>query len=103
MYSVIQTLSTDRANLYTLDSIIPEHLKGNSRFIDFIEAYLQWQQTTVYSPSTIINTLSITKDVDLVADEFLHYIQREIAGPIPNVQHIDKRKLYKNITDIYLL
>ena len=102
MYSVIQTLSTDRANLYTLDSIIPEHLKGNSRFIDFIEAYLQWQQTTVYSPSTIINTLSITKDVDLVADEFLHYIQREIAGPIPNVQDIDKRKLYKNITDIYL-
>ena len=102
MPNVTQRLSTSLPDLYALDSIIPEHLKGNTRFLEFIEAYLEWQQNGIYSPGNIINTLSTTKDIDLVADEFLHYIQREVAGPIPNILGVDKRKLYKQVADIYL-
>ena len=102
MANVTQRLSTALPDLYALESIVPEHLKGNTRFLEFIEAYLQWQQASIYSPGNIINTLSTTKDIDLVADEFLNYIQKEIAGPIPNIIGLDKRKLYKQVTDIYL-
>lgn len=95
-------LSTDIINLYALDTILPEHLKGNTRFIEFIQAYFDWEQSTVYSPGTIVNTLSSVRNVDVVADEFLQYIQKEVAGPIPNIQGVDRRKLYKQIVDVYL-
>jgi hypothetical protein len=94
-------LSINTPDYYALNSIIPEHLSGNDRFLEFIETYLEWQQNTTVSPSKILNELEESRNIDLVADDFLGYLQREFAAPIPNISNVDRRKLYKQVNDIY--
>lgn len=107
MASVIQKASTTRhisvglEDLYALKSILPEHLRTNDRFIEFLEAYFEWQQSEITSPSRIINDLEDMRNIDIVADEFLGYLQREFAAPIPNIDKVDRRKLYKQVNDLY--
>lgn len=102
-YTVLtDRLGTTLPDFYTLDGVVPEHLRENARFMEFMEAYLEWQQKTVYSPANIINKLVDIKNIDNVAEEFIPYIQRSIASPIPDVAGVDRRKLYKQIVDLYL-
>lgn len=102
-YTVLtDRLKTKYPDWYSLDSILPEHLRTNDRFLEFVEAYFEWQQATPTSPANIINKLVDIKNIDNVVDEFLPYIQRSIAAPIPTVTGVDRRKLYKQITDLYL-
>ena len=102
-YTVLtDRLGTTTPDFYTLDGVVPEHLRENARFMEFMEAYLEWQQATVYSPANIINKLVDIKNIDNVAEEFIPYIQRSIASPIPDVAGVDRRKLYKQIVDLYL-
>lgn len=95
------TISTSDYDLYALESIIPEHLKDNEAFLSFIEAYFEWLQLNTSSPAFILNKLTETRDLDLVEDVFLDYIQKEYAISIPNISTIDRRKLYKQVNDIY--
>jgi hypothetical protein len=95
-------LSTNLPDLYSLHTALPEHLRDNKRFIEFIEAYFEWQQDGATSPANIINKLVDAKNIDEVADDFIQYIQREVATPIPDIQGVDKRKLYKQLSDLYL-
>lgn len=102
-YTVLtDRLGTTTPQYYVLDEVIPEHLRSNERFMEFLEAYFEWQQSTVYSPGSIINKLVDIKNIDNVAEEFLSYIQLAVAGPIPSVEGVDRRKLYKQIIDLYL-
>jgi len=102
-YTVLtDRLGTTTPQYYVLHEVIPEHLRTNERFMEFLEAYLEWQQSTVYSPGSIINKLVDIKNIDNVAEEFIPYIQRAVAGPIPAVAGVDRRKLYKQIIDLYL-
>lgn len=89
-------------DLYSLDTILPAHLRDNLRFKEFLEAYFEWQQELDTSPANIINRLVDARDIDNIADEFLGYIQREVAMPISNLDTVDRRKLYKHLTDLYL-
>ncbi len=95
-------LSTNLPDLYALQSALPEHLRDNNRFIDFIEAYFEWQQKDAISPANIINRLVDARNVDEIADEFLQFIQKEVATSIPNIRGVDRRKLYKHLSDLYL-
>lgn len=101
MYNSTSSLSTSLPDLYALDSIIPEYLKDNELFLDFIEHYLEWQQMLPNSPGRVINKLVDSRDIDRVEDIFLQYLQREYASAIPNIAKTDKRKLYKQVNDIY--
>lgn len=53
------------------------------------------------SPGRVINKLVDSRDIDRVEDIFLQYLQREYASSIPNIAKTDKRKLYKQVNDIY--
>lgn len=97
----IKRLTTKTPDLYSLESILPEHLRDNEMFIDFVEAYLEWMQDTASSPGSIINKLTDVRDIDQVEDLFIQYLQHEYAVSIPNVSRADKRKLYKQVNDIY--
>jgi hypothetical protein len=88
-------------DLYALDSILPDHLRENTQFINWIEEYLEWQQSTANSPAFIINKLNEIRDIDRVEEIFIQYLQNEYAIGIPNVAKTDKRKLYKQVNDIY--
>ena len=102
-YTVLtDRLSTKYPDWYSLDTILPDHLRENEKFLEFIEAYFEWQQATPTSPANIINKLVDIKNIDNVVNEFIPYIQRSIAAPIPVVAGVDRRKLYKQITDLYL-
>jgi len=95
-------LSTNLPDLYSIQAALPEHLRDNTRFIEFIEAYFEWQQQDAISPANIINRLVDARNIDEIPDEFLQFIQRELAASIPNIQGIDRRKLYKHLSDLYL-
>lgn len=94
-------LSTNTPDLYSLSSVIPEHLRDNQLFLDFVEAYFEWMQNDVTSPGSIINKLTEVRNIDTVEEVFIQYLQREYAISIPNVSKADKRKLYKQVNDIY--
>lgn len=87
---------------YALDSILPEYLKENTRFIEFIQTYFEWNQTSADSPASIINRLNEFRDIDLVDDNYVKYLEKEYGISIPgNLPNVDKRKLYKQVNDIY--
>jgi hypothetical protein len=97
-----EILNPSIPKLYALDSILPEHLRENAKFIEFMNAYFKWMQLDVSSPATVINTLNENRDIDLVDENFIKYIEKEIATSTPgNLPNVDKRKLYKQINDIY--
>lgn len=94
-------LSFNHYDLYSLKSIIPEHLKDNELFLSFIETYFEWMQTHANDPSRVLNSITSIRDFDKVEDIFLQYIQKEFAADIPNISIVDRRKLYKHANDIY--
>jgi hypothetical protein len=97
-----EILNPSIPKLYALDSILPEHLRENAKFIEFMNAYFKWMQLDAGSPATIINTLNENRDIDLIDENFIKYIEKEIATSTPgNLPNVDKRKLYKQINDIY--
>lgn len=97
----IKRLSTVTPDLYALTSIIPAHLQSNENFIEFIETYFEWMQEEANSPGSVINQLVETRDIDLVDDVFIPYLQKEFAVNFPDIRLSDKRKLYKQVNDIY--
>jgi hypothetical protein len=97
-----ELLNPSIPKLYALDSILPEHLRDNIKFIEFVNEYFKWMQLDTNSPATIINTLNSNRDIDLIDEGFIKYIEKEIATSTPsNLPNVDKRKLYKQINDIY--
>ena len=94
-------LTTQTPDLYALESIIPEYLKNNEDFLEFIEIYLEWLQEEANSPGSVLNSLLQMRDIDSIEEAFIQYLQREFATSIPNIKNVDKRKLYKQVNDIY--
>lgn len=83
-------------------SIIPEHIQlERPQLMKFMEAYYDFLDQDD-QPGAFLNNLTVHRDLDQTAEIFLELLQRELAVPIPETVVADKRKLYKNITDIYL-
>lgn len=102
MTDVTKRISPSNPKFYSLDSILPEHLKENVKFTEFLQEYFNWMQLDETSPVSVINTLDEFRDADLINENFLKYLERELAISIPgNLPNTDKRKLYKQINDVY--
>lgn len=87
---------------YTLETILPEYIvQDKPEIVEFLKAYFEWLSEDG-NPGNIINHLTDYRDLDRAADEFLEYLQKEIAASIPENIRSDRRKLYKNVVDIYL-
>lgn len=87
---------------YSLDQILPEHIRSEKpELVAFVKAYFEWLEQEG-NPGSILNQLTQYRDLDRISEEFLEYLQREIAASIPESIRADKRKLYKNVVDIYL-
>ena len=87
---------------YSLTQVIPEEIRSaRPDLVEFLEAYFEWLQQPG-NPGEILGELTVYRDLDRTADAFLEYLQREIAVSIPENIRSDKRKLYKNVVDIYL-
>ena len=83
-------------------SIVPEHIQlERPQLMKFMEAYYDFLDQDD-QPGAFLNNLTVHRDLDQTATVFLEMLQRELAVPIPETVVADKRKLYKNITDIYL-
>ena len=54
-------------------------------------------------PSYILNAIEEALNIDSNTDDYLELMQKEIAQAIPRNLTVDKRNLYKNITDFYKL
>lgn len=52
-------------------------------------------------PSNVMNTIEEAMDIDGNADNYLEFMQKEIAAAIPRNVTVNKRNLYKNIIDFY--
>jgi len=52
-------------------------------------------------PSYVINAIEEAMNIDENADEYLQLMQKEIAASLPRDITVDKRNLYKTITDFY--
>jgi hypothetical protein len=102
MSDVTKRINPSNPKFYSLDSILPEHLKENTKFTEFLKEYFNWMQLDESSPVSVINNLDKYRDADLINESFLKYLERELATSIPgNLPNIDKRKLYKQINDVY--
>ena len=102
MTDTISRIKTSAEKFYALDSILPEHLRDNARFTEFLQTYFEWTQTELSSPASIINRLNQFRNIDLVDDDYVKYLEMEYGISIPgNLPAVDKRKLYKQINDIY--
>jgi len=97
----IKRLTTEVENLYALQYIIPEHLQDNELFLEFLGAYYEWLQKDPNSPNSIINRLNELRDIDRIEETFIRFLQYEYAVTIPTIPGGDKRKLYKQVNDIY--
>ena len=87
---------------HKVTSIVPEHIQlERPQLMAFMEAYYDFLHQPD-QPGYFLNSLPPHRDLDQTADIFLELLQRELAVPIPENIQADKRKLYKNITDIYL-
>ena len=86
---------------YKLEAIIPSHLvASNPQLINFLRSYYEWMEQPS-NPSQVISSLKELRDVDLISEELIQFLQREFAQNIPKNLRADKRKLYKNIIDLY--
>jgi hypothetical protein len=102
MSDVTKRINASNSKFYSLDSILPEHLKENTKFTEFLKEYFNWMQLDESSPVSVINNLDKYRDADLINESFLKYLERELATSIPgNLPNTDKRKLYKQINDVY--
>jgi len=55
-------------------------------------------------PSYILNAIEEAMNIDENSDDYLEMMQKEIAAAIPrNLSSVEKRALYKNITEFYKL
>lgn len=54
-------------------------------------------------PSYVLNAIEEAMNIDANTDNYLELMQKEIAAAIPRNLTVDKRNLYKNITDFYKL
>jgi len=87
---------------HELYSAIPEHIAAEKpELIAFLDAYFTWLEEDD-NPAAILNDLLSYRDLDKASNKFLEYLQREIAVAIPENIQSDRRKLYKNVVDIYL-
>lgn len=102
MTNTTKRIQTTNNKFYSLDSVLPEHLRDNGRFTEFIKSYFEWMETAEDSPASIINRLNEFRNIDLIDDPYVKYLEKEYAISIPgNLPLVDKRKLYKQINDIY--
>lgn len=87
---------------YDIEKVIPEHIRVEKpELVEFLDAYYHWLNEEG-NPGYILNKLPDYRDIDLVAEEFIEYLQREIAVSIPENVRANKVKLYKNLVDFYL-
>jgi len=94
--------SAKNSHNYDITTVVPEHIRVNyPEMMEFLDAYYHWLNTAG-NPARILNSLPDYRDIDRCAAPYLEYIQREIAVSIPESIAANKRKLYKNVVDIYL-
>lgn len=102
MTDVTKRILPENAKYFALDSILPEHLRENSKFIAFLTEYFKWMQLDENSPASVINQLNEYRNIDLINEDFILYLEKEYASTIPSkLTGVDKRKLYKQVNDIY--
>jgi len=99
----ITTSATARAvETSSAASVLPDHIQYDSaELMKLITAYYDHINTEGL-PTYEVNNLNRNHDVDLASEKYLDAIERQIAVNIPQTQVLDRRRLYKLITDYYL-
>lgn len=102
MTDVTKRILPGDSKYFSLDAVLPEHLRENAKFIEFMSEYFKWMQLDESSPVTVINQLNQYRNIDLISEDFIIFLEKEYASTIPSkLNSVDKRKLYKQVNDIY--
>ena len=84
-----------------IDSFVPEHVRSNyPRLIDFIEAYLDYLETSNLS-GYYQNTLPQQRDIQTQDEQFLRRIEREIGLFVPREYEATPRVFYNKINELW--
>ena len=84
-----------------IDTFVPEHVRSrNPQFIKFIQAYLEFLETT-HGSAYIQNTLPQQRDIDLQEEQFLRSIEQEIGLFVPREYASTPRVFYNKISQLW--
>lgn len=84
-----------------VDDLIPEHVVSKyPGLVEAVKVYADFLENA-NKAGYYINAIDIQRDIDLVEENLLLQLQKEVGAPIPRQFATDPRKLYKRITEFY--
>jgi len=94
----LENTSVETGKTITFDDIDASHLNKEATLSTTITNWVG------PGPSYILNAIEEAMNIDENTDDYLEMMQKEIAAVIPrDLSSVEKRTLYKNITDLYKL
>lgn len=84
-----------------VDDLLPEHVQVNyPELVGFAKAYAEYLQTENRA-GYYTNRVDEQRDIDMVDEEFLTLLQREIGVAVPRQFAAEPRLFYKQLTSFY--
>lgn len=84
-----------------VDDVVPEHVSHNyPGLMTAVRVYADFLEHTNGS-GHYLNTVDLQRDIDIVEENLLQQLQKEIGAPIPRKFAADPRQLYKRLTAYY--
>ena len=87
-----------------IEDQVPEFVAvDHSGFVDFIEEYVKWSESTAGNPTYEAFNITKTASIDYTPDSFVDTFKNQFLKDFPNSfdSGVDQRKLIKNIKDFY--
>ena len=95
-------MATDNKISTLVESQVPSYLLDDGpNLVAFLKAYYEYLEQT-NKPTDRLKNLLNYNDIDDTLEEFITFFQREVLTGFPERTLGDKRKLIKNIKDLYL-
>ena len=97
----LSKIKNSSKNQHIAENLIPSGIKSNSEkmllLLNKFSEYLNQQSNSQY----LIDNILKNKDIDRVDDEFIGYLENEIANDVPKDFDGNKSSIYKNLISFY--
>ena len=84
-----------------VDDLVPEHVATSYPGLMYaVKKYADYLEH-INGAGHWLNTVNYQRDIDLIEEQLLTELQKEVGAPIPRQFAADPRKFYKRVTDYY--
>ena len=84
-----------------VDDLVPEHVATSYPNLMYaVKKYADYLEH-INGSGHWLNTVNYQRDIDLIEQELLTELQKEVGAPIPRQFAADPRKFYKRVTEYY--